>query len=128
MSHYTVIATQLMNKEILLKVLANMGFKTEEGQLELKGYQGKRTPVEIRVIMSAGYDLGFRRAKETSPYQMVADWWGVRGVKRDAFIQQLHHQYAMTTVLDNLEKQGFVVVSQEKEKNESTHLILRRTG
>jgi len=93
MSHFTTIKTQIVAKEQLKQALEDLHLAYEEGAVDIRGYGGNRTRVEIRVpTRSPGYDLGFR--KQGDAYELVADWWGIKDIKQDEFLQQLTQRYA----------------------------------
>lgn len=123
MSHFSRIKTQIKEKEFLLKALDDMGFKAEEGEFELKGFAGERARVEIRVPLRLSGDIGFRHSAEG--YEIIADWWGVRGVKQTEFTQKLTQRYAYQAARAKLEAQGFTLVEEQQEKNQ-IRLVMRR--
>jgi hypothetical protein len=150
MSHFTTLKTQLTEREPLLRAIEDLGLPYEEGQLEARGYQGIRTPVEIRVrTADPDYDLGFRKVGET--YECVGDWHGIRGLggsgstppllrwlrplggrrssaaEAERFMSQLTQRYAYHAAKAKLEAQGFAVASEETAKDGRIHLVLRRT-
>jgi hypothetical protein len=115
----------MVEKEHLLRALQELGFSYQEGTVEIRGYGGQRTQVEIKVpTQNPGYDIGFRKAGDT--YELVADWWGVRGINRDQFLQQLTQRYAYHAARAKLEEQGFSLVSEEVQAGDRIHLLLRR--
>ena len=57
---------------------------------------------------------------------MVADWWGVRGVNKTTFLQEITRRYAYHAAREKLEAQGFSLVSEEVQEDEQIHLVLRR--
>jgi hypothetical protein len=117
---------QISQGPYLIKALRNLGHNPEEGSVYVKGYGGSRTPVDIRIRSKAsGYDVGFR--KEGSHYVCVADWYGVRGIQQETFLQQLTQQYASIAVKDQLASQGFAL-AEEKQVEGRIHLVLRRMG
>lgn len=125
MSHFTRIKTQMVEKEYLKRALQDLGLTWEEGSLKIRGYGGKRTDVEIKIATkSPGYDIGFRKAGES--YELVADWWGIRDVKREDFLQQITQRYAYHAARAKLEEQGFALVSEEVHEGQRLHLVLRR--
>lgn len=123
MSHFSRIKTRIKEKEFLLKALVDLGYKAEEGEFELKGFGGERAQVEIRVPMRLSGGIGFRRSAEG--YEIIADWWGVRGIKQTEFTQKLTQRYAYQAALAKLEAQGFALVEEQQEKNQ-IRLVMRR--
>lgn len=124
MSHFTRIKTQMVEKECLTQALKDLGYVWKEGSVEIRGFGGQRTRVEIKVATkSPGYDIGFRKAGDT--YEVVADWWGVRDINGEQFLQQVMQRYAYHAARAKLEEQGFTLVSEEMQ-GERIHLMLRR--
>jgi hypothetical protein len=125
MSHFTRMQTQMVEKVYLMQALADLGYTCQEGQVEIRGYGGNRTRVDLRVVTkNPGYDIGFR--KVDNAYEIVADWWGIRDTKREQFLQQVLQRYAYHEARVKLEEQGFALVSEEVQEGERIHLVLRR--
>ncbi len=123
MSHISRIKTKIVEKDLLLKALADLGYPVEEGDVTLNGFNVARTPVEIKIPLRFSYPIGFRRNGET--YEIVADWWGVRGVKRTEFVNQVMQRYAYHAARAKLEEQGFDLIEEVQEKGQ-IRLVLRR--
>jgi hypothetical protein len=125
MSHFTHIKTRMVEKEHLVAALRDLGYVPEEGRLQARGWNGTRTPVEVRVaIKNSGYDVGFRHTAEG--YEVVADWFGIRDLDRDEFVRRLTRRYAYHATRAKLEEQGFTLVSEEGQEDGRVHLVLRR--
>jgi hypothetical protein len=125
MSHFTRIKTKIAEKEHLLSALESMGYPYEDGGSEVRGYGGRRVNAEIRVKpKSGGYDIGFY--KNGDHYEIVADWYGIHGIKQQEFVEKLHQLYAYHTTKAKLETQGFTLVSEENEQDGRIHLLVRR--
>ncbi len=123
MSHFSRIKTRLVERQHLLAALRDLGHTPEEGAVKARGFGWEKAKVEIKVPTKSGYDIGFRRTDQG--YEMVADWWGVRGVKQKDFLQQLQQRYAYHAARAKLEEQGFSLVSEEQEGGR-IRLVLRR--
>ena len=125
MSHFSRIKTRLVERAHLVAALRDLGHAPEEGRVEARGYGGARTRVEVKIATAAaGYDVGFRHTPEG--YEVVADWWGVRGLEQKEFLRQLHQRYAYHAARAKLEEQGFTLVSEEKQEDGRIRLVLRR--
>ena len=125
MSHFTRMQTQMVEKVYLMQALADLGYTCEEGQVEIRGYGGNRTRVDLRVATkNPGYDIGFRKVGNT--YDIVADWWGIRDTRQELFLQQVLQRYAYHAARVKLAEQGFTLVSEEVQAGERLHLVLRR--
>lgn len=126
MSHFTSIKTQIVEKEYLKRSLSDLKMAYSEGNVQIRGYQGIRTDVEIKIpTNNSGYDIGFR--KVGNAYEVVADWWGIRDFNQQEFVQQVYQHYAYHAAKAKLEEQGFSLVSEEVQSGERIHLVLRRT-
>lgn len=124
MSHFTKLNTQITNQAYLVKALQHLGYSPEEGQLHVRGFGGNRTEVDVRIPSKAShYDVGFHR--EGTHSVCVADWYGVRGIRQQEFLQSLTQQYASIAVKDQLAAQGFLL-AEEKQVEGQIHLVLRR--
>jgi Protein of unknown function (DUF1257) len=123
MSHFSRIKTRMVERQHLLAALRDLGHTPEEGDVKARGFGLLKTNVEIKVPTKSGYDIGFRRTD--AGYEVVADWWGVRGVKQKEFLQQLQQRYAYHAARAKLEEQGFSLVSEEQEGGR-IRLVLRR--
>lgn len=92
--------------------------------MRIRGFLGRRTAAELRVPgRDGGYDVGFR--KSSDGYEVVADWWGVKGIRQKEFVQQVSQRYGYHAARDKLEQQGFSIVSEEVAQGK-IHLRLRR--
>ena len=145
MSHFTRLRTRIREKDVLVRALSEMGCDVAE-DAEIQGFEGRRR-VDLAVRMKSGYDVGFSRDADGF-YEMVADWWGVRGVSEGDFAGRLEggladiqerikkemeeldrrtrHQYALKTTLANLSGQGFQVVRQTTDENGTVRILARR--
>jgi hypothetical protein len=124
MSHFTRIKTRMVERAHLLAALRDLGYTPQEGEVQARGFAGGRAQVEIKIPTRGGYDIGFRPTAEG--YEVVADWWGVRGVKQKTFVEQLTQRYAYHAARAKLEEQGFALVTEEKQSDGRIHLVLRR--
>ena len=110
MSHFSTIQTEITQKEYLLAALRQMGYETEEDTV-IRGYRGQETPVSVAARSGQGYDIGF--VARDGGYDLVADWFGVQGLKEQEFAARLRQQYAVASVTDQVSRQGFQVVEQQ---------------
>lgn len=120
MSHLTRIKTQMAEKEYLTQALEDLDYAWEEDNARL-GFGGQRMDIKVK---SRGRSIRFRKAGNT--YEVVADWWGVRGINRAQFLQQVTQRYAYHAARAKLEEQGFTLVNEEVQEGERIHLVLRR--
>lgn len=124
MSHFTEVATKITNKELLLASLKELGYDVEE-KTSINGYRGQQSPVDIAVRMRQGYDVGFVLGADGT-YSFVADWFGVQGISEQQFTDNVKQQYALATVIDQINRQGFNVVEQQRDADGQVRLVVRR--
>lgn len=123
MSHISRIKTRMEVKEYLLKAIEDLGYKYEEGNLILSGFTD-RVQVDVKIPMRLSFDIGFRSTM--NGFEMIADWWGVRGINRKEFTDKLMQRYAYHAAKARLEEQGFSLVSEENQADGQIRLVLRR--
>lgn len=116
----------MVEKEFLLQALKDLGYIYEEGEVDVRGFAAARAKAEIKVRAGGllGREIGFRKASES--YEIVADWWGLGGPKRDEFQQQVTQRYAYQAARAKLEAQGFNLITEQVEQDGQIRLVLRR--
>lgn len=124
MSHFSRLKTQIMEKEYLILALKDLGYQVEEGPLDLRGFGGQSTKVDLRVPLRLSGDIGFRKTGEH--FDIIADWWGVRGVKQKEFADAVAQRYAYHATRAKLEQQGFTLVEEETGEKGQIRMVLRR--
>ncbi len=124
MSHFSTIKTQITDKDFVLMAIKDLGFTYEEGEQEVKAFGGQKTPVDIRIKLPMSYDIGLR--KRGDHYEIVADWFGVRGISQKDFTQRLTQRYAYHAARAKLEQQGFDMVEEKVEETGQIRIVLRR--
>jgi hypothetical protein len=125
MSHFTRIKTQIVEKDYLLQSLRDLGHDFEEGNIQIRGYSGNQAQVNIKIpTENPEYDIGFVKAGNS--YDIVADWWGIKGIDNETFHRQLMQRYAYNATRAKLEEQGFFLADEEVQEDNRIHLVLRR--
>jgi hypothetical protein len=124
MSHLTRIKTNLVEKEFILAALMDMKCTVEEGDFEIGGFGGQKARVQIKIKRPLSNDIGLKLVKGS--FEVVADWWGVHGIKQADFINQLSRRYAYHATRSKLQAQGFDLVSENVEQDGQVRLVLRR--
>src|SRR5262245_21785886 len=125
MSHFTRIKTQIVEKKYLTRALRDLNYAYEEGNVEIRGYGGNRTAVEIKLpTENSGYDIGFRKSGDA--YELVADWYGIHNFNRQKFVEQVTQRYVYHATKEKLEEQGVELATEVVERDGSVHLTLRR--
>lgn len=125
MSHFTTVKTQIVSKDHLKQALEDLDIAYEEGHLEIRGYEGIRTEVDIRIPSSnPEYDLGFRKSGDT--YELVADWYGIQDINQQTFLGKITQRYAYRVAMEQLVRQDFSVVEEEIRPDNTIHITVRR--
>lgn len=124
MSHFTCVKTKMVEKAYLVKALEDLGYPFQDGGT-VRGYGNRQTPAEIKLTTkNPGYDIGFVNGGDG--YEIVADWYGIRDIKQQQFVEQLTQRYAYHTTRAKLETQGFTLVNEESQQDGRIHLVVRR--
>jgi hypothetical protein len=125
MSHFTTLKTRIVSREHLKQALDDLEIHYEEGDLEIRGYQGIQTAVDIKIPSSnPDYDLGFRKSGEA--YELVADWYGLPDLDRREFLGRIAQRYAYLVAKEQLESQDFTVVEERALSDGTIHITVRR--
>ena len=127
MSHFSRIKTSIREIDLLKKSLVNLNLVWEEKEQLIEGYQGETHKVNLVIRQENNIDIGFEKTKDNS-YQLVADlaFWD-QPTSVDAFLDSLHKEYALTTVLEETKKQGFEKISQTtNQQNGEVVLIVEK--
>jgi hypothetical protein len=114
----------MVEKDFLLMALKDLGFAYQEGEQEVRAFGGQKTQVDIRVSLPMSYDIGLH--KKGNAYEIVADWFGVRGINQKDFTNRLMQRYAYHATRAKLEQQGFAMVEEKQEETGQIRITLRR--
>ena len=123
MSHISRIKTKIVEKEYLLVALSELGYEVEEGDLAISGIGNQKAKVDIKVRLRLSNDIGFRKTGES--YEIIADWFGVRGEKSRDFTNKVTQRYAYHAAKAKMAEQGFSLVEEVQEKGR-IRLVLRK--
>ncbi len=125
MSHFTRVRTRLKEKAYIIAALQQMGYQVHDQRGSVRGFGNKQVEVEFSVRpRPMSYAIGFRKTGEG--YDIIADWWGVRGVRQAEFTRKLTQLYAYQAAKQNLEAQGFTLAEEQVDAEGRIHLLLRR--
>lgn len=132
MSHYTLLKTQFVDVEALVKALADVGFAHVEVHRRpqtLMDWVGLPRPQKAEVIIRRKYvghgsnDIGFWRQQDGTFQAIISEFDRVR--HSEGWLQSVTRRYAYHVTLATLAKQGFELAN-ETEKRGQVHLTLRR--
>ncbi|MFA4877481.1 MAG: DUF1257 domain-containing protein [Methanoregula sp.] len=130
MSHYSRVKTVFHNREALVACLTELGYHVETDTV-IRGHHGEHA-VEIAAKSREGYGIGFTKGHDGT-YDMVADWWGIRGTNEQKIQKELAFQagaiqkeYARKMVLKETAREGYEIVSETNEADGSVRIVVRR--
>lgn len=135
MSHFTILKTQIVDIDALVKALADLGFMQVEVHpiaQGLYGYQGDLRPETAEVIIRrefigpASNDIGFKRTPGGSFDAIISEY--DRREYSQEWLNRLLQRYAYHAARAKLEAQGFDLVAEETEEDGRIHLVLRRSA
>lgn len=135
MSHFTVLKTRIVDQEMLLKALADLGFTQVETHAEaqrLYGYQGDLRQEAAEVIIrrefigKASNDIGFKRGPGGTFEAIISEY--DRDQYSQDWLDSLTQRYAYHVARARLAEQGFNLVAEETQGDGQIHLVLRRTA
>jgi len=115
----------MYDNEILKIALNNLGYKISENIGSVRGFQGRTTNANFVVNLKSSYDIGFQRSKDGS-YEIVADWYGVKGVKKETFTSDLLQTYSFELIKQEMEKKGYNIVEKVKMRDNTIKVVVRK--
>lgn len=122
MSHFTTIAIEIKNGDLLEKSLQELGYPVKRNTL-VRGYLGNSTHAEYVIPMPNAYDIGFRKLGDR--YELIADMWGV-ATDVEELLGAITQQYATNKVLQSAAQQGFAVEQQEILEDGTIRIVIGR--
>ena len=122
MSHFTTIAVEIKNGDLLQQTLKELGYPVHENTV-VRGYLGNEIKADYVIPMPNGYDLGFRKMGDR--YELIADMWGV-AMDIPAFVAEVHQQYAAKSVVQSASNQGFVIEQKEILEDGTIRIVVGR--
>lgn len=132
MSHYTVLRTQFVDADALVKALADLGFaevEVHEKPKHLRGWLGgvRLDSAEIiirrKYVGKASNDIGFKRQPDGTYTAIISEFDRARFSA--AWLERLAQRYAYHVTLGKLTEQGFALVTEKQEQGR-IHLTLRQ--
>ena len=108
-SHFSVISTKIMDKDILKKSLLdlNKDYTIYDGPLTIVGYNKEEVEVELAIKQNNYHDRGFML--KDNCYTMVTDlhFWQ-QSVPPDVFMERLLKRYTLNTIYVTCREEGYV--------------------
>ncbi|MBT9555316.1 MAG: DUF1257 domain-containing protein [Myxococcales bacterium] len=134
MSHFTAVETKINDLICLKRALADLQIQFTEAlaeeQVFVKGYQGQTTGAKMAIHISKSYDIGVK-VDAKGNVQFVADWWGVettRGWAEEEFIKKVTRRYSYHKVMQEVNKRGYTLESEEVKEDQTVQIRVRTWG
>jgi hypothetical protein len=124
MSHFSRINTAFVEEKYLLAAIKDLGYEYETGKQKIRAFGGTQADADIKIKLRFSYDIGLKKT-DKNQYQVIADWFGVKGISQKKFMEQLTQRYAYQATVDKLTNQGFSLIEEQTEKGE-IKMVLRR--
>jgi hypothetical protein len=122
MSHFTTIAVEIKNGDLLAQSLQELGYPVKQNTL-VRGYLGDTINAEYVIPMPNAFDIGFR--KDGDRYELITDMWGI-AMNVEEFLGELNQQYATKIVLESALQQGFAIEQQETLEDGTVRIVIGR--
>lgn len=126
MSHFTTLTLAIESKESLVECLEELGYTVDTAATSVRGYSGSKHAVSLKIKMTSGYDIGFAQNFITGGYDVIADWWGVNGIKEKEFNEQLITTYGERTVKAFAEANRFNILEVNEHSDHRELVLVRR--
>ena len=124
MSHFTKLATKLVDADTIKAALTTMGYSAIATGKGVKGWQGQRTDAEFKIAPSgARHEIGF--VKSATGYDVVADWFTM-GIDQRQFLSDLTREYAITATKATLARDGYELREETANEDGVVRLVLTR--
>lgn len=133
MSHFTAIATQIVSAKHLVQALSDLGFaevEVYENPQPLIGYQGDTRENKAHVIIRKKHigllsnDIGFAQNAKGTFDALISDY--DRNEYDHKWMQKLTQRYAYHAATDMLKQQNFSMINEERAKDGTIRLTVRR--
>lgn len=127
MSHFTKIATKLVDGDFIKDALVAMGYEPISTGSGVKGWQGQRTGADFKIAPAGSrHEIGFVRGP--GGYEVVADWYSM-SLRQGEFVSELTRQYALGATKATLARQGYQLAEESTSQDGVVRLVLtRQTG
>ncbi|MHA1996579.1 MAG: DUF1257 domain-containing protein [Promethearchaeota archaeon] len=125
MSHFTKIKTRLFDKGLIIEALEELKYTVDELATTIHGYGGQMKQAEFIVKANKSYDIGFVKEKDGS-YDIVADWYGIRNIKKQDFFNNIKQKYSLGMVKREMKKKGYKMIRTENQADNSIKVTWRK--
>lgn len=127
MSSHTSILTEIMDLIELKNTLNNLEAKFKEATM-MQTKDGAVHKVDVVIQGPNGRDIGLQKTKK-GDYRFVTDCAGLSKEQLDKqkkFINTVKQKYAYNKVIGEFKKQGYIIVEEEKVKDNTIKLVARK--
>ncbi len=123
MSQISVIKTNMVELEFILKALDDLGMEYETENVHILR-RGMKRKVNVLIKRDFGSNIGLIKRGKT--YGLIADWWSVMKLGEKSFLNQLQQRYAYHAAKAKLAEQGFDLIEEKTTEDGKIQILLRR--
>lgn len=120
-SHFSVVDTQIKDKEILIQSLLDIDneYDLHYEPKEIKAYNGENIWVDLSIKQKNGHYIGFHLKNDA--YTIVSDlqFWEQK-VPVDVFLERITKQYSIHSIFEVAKSEGFVPQIVRKDDSSGT--------
>lgn len=121
MSHFTRIRTELTDRSLLIEALEEMDLQVSEN-VPVRGWGEQTTTADIVARGENGFDIGFRRSQSGQPFELVADWMGVK-VDQEEFRRRLKQEYAAAGAIRGAKQKGMTQITKQYTEDGEIEIV-----
>lgn len=124
MSHFTKLATRLIDEQTIKEALRSMGFEAIPPGPGVKGWLGSTAKADFKISPEAtNHEIGF--VKSPRGYEVIADWFNM-GLSQKKFVSDLTREYAITATKATLLRDGYQLTEEVTSGDGVVRLVLSR--
>lgn len=127
MSVYGHIIADIIDLIQLKRALSDLELKLKNTS-QITTQDGRIHNLDVVVTDPYGKQIGFEKT-DSGNYRVIADSKGLDKIqlkKQKEFINKIRQRYAYNKITDELKKQGFIIVEEEKIQNNTIRLVARK--
>jgi hypothetical protein len=134
LSHFTKLAkANITSADAFIKACRELGLNDITKSTRIADYAGRAIDVDVAAAVGSKYHVAIQKNGKGT-YDMVSDWWGVRGAGHPAFkscrtdqdiADKMLKHTTKHTIIDTYQKKGFRATVTDGE-DESVVVKLRR--
>lgn len=123
MSCFVHVATKLLDLDAVKQAAEELGHAVRAGNVEVRGWNDQTVRADLAIELNNGYDVGV--IGKESGCELVADW-SMSHTDQTAFTNGLAQRYGQVRVREQAKRLGYVIAKEERQKDGSVRMVMRR--